>query len=46
MINIDGEYGGDAPMTFINHQQHIEMVANTDDMNDDSLLEAPSNING
>lgn len=32
MINIDGEYGGDAPAEFINLQQHIEMAANTDSM--------------
>ncbi|WP_125980884.1 diacylglycerol kinase [Loigolactobacillus iwatensis] len=30
MINLDGEYGGDAPMTFINLHQHIEMFANVD----------------
>lgn len=32
MINIDGEYGGDAPAEFVNLQQHIQMVANTDSM--------------
>ena len=30
MINVDGEYGGDAPMTFKNHRQHLEIFANTD----------------
>ncbi len=30
MINIDGEYGGDAPMVFKNLKQHIQMFANTD----------------
>lgn len=30
MINVDGEYGGDAPMTFVDHKQHIEMCANID----------------
>ncbi|KRM93107.1 diacylglycerol kinase [Lentilactobacillus senioris] len=29
-VNLDGEYGGDAPMTFIDHKRHIEMFANTD----------------
>lgn len=29
MINIDGEYGGDAPMAFHDLKQHIEMFANT-----------------
>ncbi|WP_125706326.1 diacylglycerol kinase [Lacticaseibacillus daqingensis] len=27
-INLDGEYGGSAPMTFVNLKQHIEMYAN------------------
>lgn len=31
-INLDGEYGGNAPMTFINLQQHIEMYANVDEI--------------
>lgn len=30
MINLDGEYGGDAPMTFTNLHQHIEMFADLD----------------
>lgn len=30
MINLDGEYGGDAPVAFINLRQHIEMIANTE----------------
>ncbi|MGY3765155.1 diacylglycerol kinase [Vagococcus vulneris] len=32
MINLDGEYGGDVPMTFINLKQHIEFYANLDDL--------------
>lgn len=32
MINLDGEYGGDAPVTFINLHQHIEMFANVDEI--------------
>ncbi|WP_034549566.1 diacylglycerol kinase [Carnobacterium funditum] len=32
MINLDGEYGGDAPVTFINLYQHIEIIANSDDI--------------
>lgn len=31
-INLDGEYGGMAPMTFINLRQHIEMFANVDEI--------------
>lgn len=34
-VNLDGEYGGDAPMTFENLKQHIEFVANIDAMNTD-----------
>lgn len=30
MINLDGDYGGDAPMTFTNLKQHIEIYANLD----------------
>ncbi|MDR3190208.1 MAG: diacylglycerol kinase [Lactobacillaceae bacterium] len=37
MINLDGEYGGDAPMLFDNFQQHIEMVANIDAMSPGAL---------
>lgn len=37
MINLDGEYGGDAPMEFENLHQHIEVVANVDDIPDDAL---------
>lgn len=32
MINIDGEYGGDAPAVFENIRQHIEIVTDTDSM--------------
>ncbi|WP_245299383.1 hypothetical protein [Weissella confusa] len=31
MINLDGEYGGDAPVVFKDHKAHIAMVANVDD---------------
>ncbi|PWF99937.1 diacylglycerol kinase [Levilactobacillus bambusae] len=40
MINLDGEYGGDAPMTFRNLKQHIMMYANTDDIPDSAITEA------
>ena len=40
-INLDGEYGGDVPMHFTNFQQHIEMIANVDEMSDDALVEEP-----
>ncbi|KRK65202.1 lipid kinase [Companilactobacillus tucceti DSM 20183] len=32
MINLDGEYGGDAPMEFVNLHQHINIYANVDSM--------------
>ncbi|QIL46991.1 diacylglycerol kinase [Vagococcus coleopterorum] len=44
MINLDGEYGGDAPMTFINLRQHIEMFANLDDISDDAVVGDPEEL--
>jgi len=38
MINLDGEYGGDAPMKFVNHHHHIEMYANLDAIPDDAVV--------
>ncbi len=32
MINLDGEYGGDAPMEFVNLHQHLNIYANVDSM--------------
>ena len=37
MINIDGEYGGDAPMIFKNLKQHLEIFANTDKIPNDAI---------
>ncbi|MGO3511485.1 MAG: diacylglycerol kinase [Levilactobacillus brevis] len=37
MINLDGEYGGDAPMKFHNLRQHIEMYANLDAIPDSAV---------
>lgn len=37
MINLDGEYGGDAPMVFEDLKQHIETFANVDDMPDSAV---------
>ena len=39
MINLDGEYGGDAPIEFINLKQHITFFANTDDSVENHSLE-------
>lgn len=45
MINLDGEYGGDAPMTFTDLKQHIEFFANLDDIPDDAVeTESPEYI--
>lgn len=38
-VNLDGEYGGDAPMAFDNLAQHIEFVANLEDMSNDAVTE-------
>lgn len=37
MINLDGEYGGDAPMTFTNLIQHIEMFGDVDAIPNDAV---------
>lgn len=34
MINLDGEYGGDEPTTFINLQQHITIIGNISEFAD------------
>ena len=36
-VNLDGEYGGDAPMKFTDLQQHIEFVANRSGMSENSV---------
>lgn len=41
MINLDGEYGGDAPMHFRNLKQHLEVVANLDEIPDDAITMSP-----
>ncbi|MBM6754232.1 MULTISPECIES: diacylglycerol kinase [Lactobacillaceae] len=40
MINLDGEYGGDAPMHFVNLHQHLQVVANMDEIPDNALTAA------
>ncbi|KRM13312.1 diacylglycerol kinase [Paucilactobacillus suebicus] len=44
MINLDGEYGGDAPMTFKNLARHIRMVANLDEIPDDAVQGLPPEV--
>lgn len=39
-INLDGEYGGDTPMTFVNMTQHIEMYANVDEIPAENLSQS------
>lgn len=38
MINLDGEYGGDAPMRFENLHQHIEFLANLDKIPNNAVM--------
>ncbi|MCZ9311648.1 diacylglycerol kinase [Weissella koreensis] len=38
MVNLDGEYGGDAPMVFDNYQRHIEIVSNFSEKDQKNLL--------
>jgi diacylglycerol kinase (ATP) len=38
MINLDGEYGGDAPIEFCNLHQHIEFFADLDAISDGAVL--------
>lgn len=38
MINLDGEYGGDAPITLENLKNHITFFANIDDISDDAMV--------
>ncbi|WP_124976431.1 diacylglycerol kinase [Ligilactobacillus salitolerans] len=45
MINIDGEYGGDAPMTFVDHKQHIEICANLDQIPDSAITAENALVN-
>ena len=37
MINLDGEYGGNAPMTFENLHQHLEFFTNMDEIPDEAV---------
>jgi len=37
MINLDGEYGGDAPIHLQNLKNHIEFYANIDEISDDAI---------
>lgn len=44
MINLDGEYGGDAPLTLENLRQHITFFANTDDIADEAMVASPAEL--
>ena len=39
MINLDGEYGGDAPMKFHDLRQHLNVIASVDEIPDDALTD-------
>ena len=38
LINLDGEFGGKAPVVFDNLPNHIEMYVNLDEINDDNYI--------
>ena len=38
LLNLDGEYGGDAPVQFDNLKGHLDMYVNLDEINDDHYL--------
>lgn len=40
LINLDGEYGGQAPVKFKNLKNHIEMFVNLDEINDENYIGA------
>lgn len=44
MINLDGEYGGDAPMKFKNLKRHIETFANIDDIPDSAITDIDEDV--
>lgn len=44
MINLDGEYGGDAPLTLENLKQHITFFVNTDDIADEAMMASPAEL--
>lgn len=44
MINLDGEYGGDAPIVLENLKNHITFFANTDEISADALMLATEDL--
>lgn len=44
MINLDGEYGGDAPILLKNLKNHITFFANTDEISDNAISNDPNTI--
>ncbi|MDR2465281.1 MAG: diacylglycerol kinase [Streptococcaceae bacterium] len=38
MLNLDGEYGGDAPVEMVNLQKHIKFFANLDEISSEAML--------
>lgn len=44
MINLDGEYGGDAPLTLENLNQHLTFFVNTDDIADEAMVASPADL--
>lgn len=44
MINLDGEYGGDAPITLENLEKHITFFVNTDDIANEAMATSPADL--
>ncbi|MFA9493312.1 diacylglycerol kinase family lipid kinase [Streptococcus sp. E17BB] len=44
MINLDGEYGGDAPIKLENLNKHITFFVNTDDIADEAMAASPAEL--
>ncbi|MFC3927077.1 diacylglycerol kinase family lipid kinase [Streptococcus caprae] len=44
MINLDGEYGGDAPVFLENLKNHITFFANIDEIQDDAIIQDPAEL--
>lgn len=44
LVNLDGEYGGKAPVVFDNLKNHIEMYVNLDEINDEHYIGDEDNL--
>lgn len=44
MMNLDGEYGGDAPIRLVNLKNHLSFFANTDEISDEAMTLSPEDV--